>query len=121
MDRAGVRRVACALRLPCADKPAAPCPASRLAHFDPVEPGKLRQIEQAEDALPELGFAEPRVRRHGDVARVEPVLGELARASGGARLAVLGAGRSTGFRFVALDPAGVRSGAFTLPSVPARI
>jgi uncharacterized protein len=118
MDKAAVRRVARRLNLPCADKPAAPCLASRVPHFQLVEPAKLRQIEQAEAALRRLGFTELRVRHHGEMARIEIALADLARAAAGPlRAQVLAAVRAAGFRFVALDLAGIQSGAFTLPLV----
>ena len=76
LTKADVRAVARALELPCADKPAAPCLASRIPHFEEVTPEKLRQVEAAESALRDLGFPESRVRHHGDVARIElPVRG----------------------------------------------
>ena len=55
------------LALPCADKPAAPCLASRIPHFEPVTPEKLAQVEAAEAGLRGLGFRDCRVRHHGDV------------------------------------------------------
>ena len=67
MNKATVRIVARALNLPCADKPAAPCLASRIPHFKAVTPAKLRQIEEAEAALRGSGFrrrAGPAPRRH---------------------------------------------------------
>lgn len=117
MDKAAVRRVARALSLPTADRPAAPCLASRIPHFELVLPEKLRQIESAESALRALGFAESRVRHHGDVARIELPVDDLPRATGEARTAVLQAVRDAGFRFVTVDLAGIQSGAFTLPLV----
>ena len=69
LDKAAVRRVARVLELPCADKPAAPCLASRIPHFEEVSPEKLAQVEAAEAGLRSLGFADCRVRHHGDVAR----------------------------------------------------
>ena len=118
IDKAGVRRIARALQLPCAEKPAAPCLASRIPHFHEVVPEKLAQIEAAEGALRELGFTDLRVRHHGDVARIELPLADLHRAVAPAlREAVLLAVRSAGFRFVALDLSGVQSGAFTLPLI----
>jgi PP-loop superfamily ATP-utilizing enzyme len=51
LDKAAVRRVARVLDLPCADKPAAPCLASRIPHFHEVTPHKLAQVEAAEAAL----------------------------------------------------------------------
>jgi pyridinium-3,5-biscarboxylic acid mononucleotide sulfurtransferase len=118
LDKAAVRRIARALALPCADKPAAPCLASRIPHFQEVAPEKLRQVELAEAALRRLGFDELRVRHHGDVARIELPVTDLPRAVGEPlRAAVQEAVTSAGFRFAALDLAGVQSGAFTLPLV----
>lgn len=118
LDKAAVRRIARALELPCADKPAAPCLASRIPHFEEVSPEKLAQVERAEKALRELGFSDSRVRHHGDVARLELPEAEIARAvAGETREAVLRAVRTAGFRMVAVDLAGIQSGAFTLPLV----
>jgi pyridinium-3,5-biscarboxylic acid mononucleotide sulfurtransferase len=117
LDKAAVRRVARVLGLPCADKPAAPCLASRIPHHEPVTPEKLAQVEAAERALRALGFTDCRVRHHGDVARVELPVGELARAVTDLREAVHRAVVAAGFRFVTVDLAGIQSGAFTLPLV----
>jgi uncharacterized protein len=118
LDKAAVRRVARVLELPCADKPAAPCLASRIPHFEEVTPEKLAQVEAAEQALHALGFADCRVRHHGDVARVELTPEDLVRAVGPElREPVREAVRAAGFRFVAVDLAGLQSGAFTLPLV----
>ena len=118
LDKAAVRRVARALALPCADKPAAPCLASRIPHFEEVTPEKLGQVEAAEAALRLLGFADCRVRHHGDVGRVELPAADLPRAvAPEMRGRVLAAVRGAGFRFATLDLAGIQSGAFTLPLV----
>ena len=104
--------------LPCADKPAAPCLASRIPHFAEVSPEKLRQIEQAEAALRRLGFADLRVRHHGDIARIELPPDDLLRAvTDPLRTAIRDAVVAAGFRFATVDLAGVQSGAFTLPLV----
>ena len=116
LDKAAVRGIARALDLPCADKPAAPCLASRIPHFTDVTPEKLLQVEQAEAALRRLGFTDLRVRHHGDIARIELPPADLLRAvSDPLRDAVREAVLAAGFRFAAVDLAGVQSGAFTLP------
>jgi uncharacterized protein len=118
LDKAAVRRIARALSLPCADKPAAPCLASRVPHFQEVSPEKLAQVEAAEAGLRALGFADCRVRHHGEVARLELVADDLLRAAGPElRDAVRATVTAAGFRFVAVDLAGIQSGAFTLPLV----
>jgi uncharacterized protein len=118
LDKAAVREVARALGLASADKPAAPCLASRIPHFQEVTPEKLRQIDKAESAVRALGFSDARVRHHGEVARLELPVADLPHAvSEGMREQLLKAVRSAGFRFVSLDLAGIQSGAFTLPLV----
>jgi uncharacterized protein len=114
-DKADVRRLARAWQLPSADKPAAPCLASRIPHHSEVTPEKLAQIEAAESALHRLGFADLRVRHHGDIARIELPAADLVRAAAEplrrhVRQAVVGAG----FRYAALDLGGLQSGDFTL-------
>jgi pyridinium-3,5-biscarboxylic acid mononucleotide sulfurtransferase len=118
LDKAAVRRIARALGLPSADKPAAPCLASRIPHFAEVLPERLRQIEEAEKALHHLGFGEVRVRHHGEVARVEVPPADVSDIVE-KRDAVVEAVKAAGFRYVTLDLAGLQSGAFTLRFVDA--
>jgi pyridinium-3,5-biscarboxylic acid mononucleotide sulfurtransferase len=120
ITKSDVRSLATELGLSVAQKPAAPCLASRIPHFSPVTPEKLRQVDQAESALRGLGFAELRVRHHGEVARVELPEHDLVRAVvEPMRSEIVGAVRSAGFRFVTVDLGGIQSGAFTLPLVSA--
>ena len=118
LTKADVRALARELGLPNADKPAAPCLASRIPHFSEVDPAKLAQVEAAEHAVRGLGFADCRVRHHGEVARVELLPEDLVRAvSPEVRSELVAAVRTAGFRFVTVDLAGIQSGAFTLPLV----
>jgi uncharacterized protein len=118
LRKADVRSLARQLGLSVADKPAAPCLASRIPHHEPVTPEKLRQIDQAEAGLRALGLRDLRVRHHGDVARVELLAEDLPRAvTEPLRSAVVDAVRAAGFRFVTVDLSGIQSGAFTLPLV----
>ena len=119
LGKAAVRAIARALQLPSADKPAAPCLASRIPHYQEVTAAKLAQVEAAEKALRVLGFADCRVRHHGDVARIELPAGELVRAvSDPAREQIRAAVTAAGFRFAAVDLAGIQSGAFTMSLLP---
>ena len=119
LGKAAVRAIARALQLPSADKPAAPCLASRIPHFQEVSAAKLGQIEAAEKALRTLGFPECRVRHHGEVARIELPAGDLVRAvSAPAREKIHGAITAAGFQFAAVDVLGIQSGAFTMSVLP---
>lgn len=119
LGKAAVRAMARELRLPSADKPAAPCLASRIPHHQEVTAAKLAQIEAAEKALRMLGFADSRVRHHGEVARIELPASELVRAvCAPAREQIHAAVTAAGFRFAAVDLAGIQSGAFTMSLLP---
>ena len=115
LRKSDVRELARAWGLPSADKPAAPCLASRIPHHQEVTPEKLQQIDRAESALRELGFADLRVRHHGDVARIELPPADLVRAvTEPTRVLVRRAVMQAGFRYATVDLAGMQSGVFTL-------
>lgn len=110
-----VRAIARAFGLASADKPAAPCLASRIPHGEEVTAAKLEQIDVAEDAVLAAGFTDCRVRHHGTVARVEVPADEFGRlAEAELRQALVDGVRAAGFAHVAVDLEGIRSGAFTL-------
>ncbi len=60
--------------------------------------------------LHELGFAQCRVRHHGDIARVEVEPEQIERASGELRAELARRLRALGFTYVTLDLDGFRSG-----------
>lgn len=107
--KAEIRSLARALELPVWDKPAFACLASRFPHGEKITPGKLAQVERAEDALWRMGFRQFRVRHHGDVARIELDPDDLARA---VELAdgIVADVSAAGFAHVTLDLAGYRRG-----------
>ncbi len=114
IDKAGVRRIAQAFHLPVAQKPAAPCLASRIAPFTEVTEAKLKQVEQVEAAILDLGFTDVRVRHLGDVARVELPEDQLSLAAQDAlRKQITDAAHAVGFRQVTLALEGLRSGSFS--------
>jgi uncharacterized protein len=103
------------------DKPAAACLASRLPYGTPVTLGRLAAVEAAESALRALGFGQLRVRHHGDAARLEVEPAVLADVVA-RREEVVRVVRAAGFRFVALDLEGFRSGSLNrgLPEAQAK-
>ncbi len=110
-----VRVVSRELGLRTWDKPAAPCLASRLPYGVPVTLGRLRSVERAEAALRAMGFAELRVRHHDELARIEVPVDRLPDVVA-ARDTVVDSVRAAGYRWVALDLAGLRSGNLNPPS-----
>ena len=104
-----IRAIAAELGLPNHAKPAAPCLASRVPAGTRVSPEVLARIDAAEAGVRALGFVEFRVRHHGEVARLELPVAELARAVE-RRVELLAAIKRAGYLFVTLDLAGFRSG-----------
>lgn len=104
-----IRALAAALGMENAQKPQAACLSSRFPYGSHITEARLAQVEAAEDALAELGFSQFRVRHHEDVARIEIVPEELPRAVE-LREAIQDRVKATGYRFVAVDLGGFRSG-----------
>jgi uncharacterized protein len=109
--KADVRAGASAMGLTVWDKPAAACLSSRIPFGTSVTRERLAQVGGFEAALRALGFRQVRVRYHGDLARIELDLAELARAADPAtRGTIVDAGKRHGFKYVTLDLGGYRMG-----------
>ncbi|MFN9660169.1 MAG: ATP-dependent sacrificial sulfur transferase LarE [Cyanobacteriota bacterium] len=115
VDKAAVRQLSRALGLPWWEKPAQPCLASRFPYGEAITAARLQRVGAAEEWLRQQGFAEVRVRSHGETARIElpascleNVCERLAR--GRLREEVVQAFLALGFNAVALDLEGLVSG-----------
>jgi len=107
-----IRRLSRQLGLPTADIPSSPCLASRIPYGLEVTAERLKQVDEAEAFLRELGFVELRVRHHDTIARIEVRPGDIARITAEpVRSQVIDKLKSLGFKFVTLDLQGFRSGA----------
>ena len=111
LTKAEIRALSARAGLPTADKPAMACLASRIPYGSPVTAEVLGQVERAEEALKATGFAQCRVRHHGDVARIEVPEAELQRlVAAEGRRQLVEAIKAAGFRYVTLDLLGYRMG-----------
>lgn len=112
IDKQGVRQLAADWNLPVADKPAAPCLASRIAYGEEVTTERLQMIDRAEQFLRGHDLPTVRVRYHGgDLARVEVPASEVARlCEEPLRGEVTTELQSLGFKYVTIDMQGFRSG-----------
>jgi uncharacterized protein len=111
--KSDVRALARAIGLPNWDKPAAACLASRFPYGTEITREGLAKIERIEDLLHDLGFPQVRARVHGDLLRLEIEPADIEAASReGTRGKIVQAARREGFRFVALDLQGYRTGSF---------
>jgi len=107
LTKRDVRDLTRHLGLPVWDKPAMACLASRVPVGTPVMPALLKQIEAAEDVLAGLGLRQFRVRHHGNLARIELPLEDLARAVEYRERIAAGL-RAVGYQHVTLDLNGFR-------------
>ncbi len=111
LAKAEIRALSRAAGLPSAELPSSACLASRLPYGTEVTRERLAQVEEGEERLRALGFRQLRLRHHGDVARVEIDPAELSRAlDPDVTRAIVAALQPLGFRYVALDLEGYRSG-----------
>ncbi len=112
LSKAEIRRLAEFWQLPVWDKPASPCLSSRIAYGEPITPERLAMIDAAERFLRGRGFGPLRVRYHkGDLARIEVPAEQLLRfADAETCRETVERLKSLGFKYVALDLEGFRSG-----------
>lgn len=106
-----IRELSHQMGLPTWEKPAMACLASRIPHGTPVTVEALDQVGAAEAVLRAFGMRQVRVRHHGEVARIETDDDGMAIAfapeNRGKLVARL---QNLGFKHVALDLRGYRSG-----------
>ena len=111
MTKAEVRALSRSMGLPTWDRPASPCLSSRFPYGTEITPEGLEKVAAGEKLLHSMGFAVARVRYHGDVARLEVEQSRIARiCEPEVRETIDREFKKIGFRFVAIDLKGFRSG-----------
>lgn len=116
LSKTEIRELSRRFGLPTWDQPASPCLSSRVPTGLPITVERLSQIDRAEAVLRERGFREFRVRHHESVARLEVAEAELARLADPAlRAEIVASLKALGFRHVAVDLTGFRSGSLNPP------
>jgi len=104
-----IRKLSRAMGLPTWDRPSRACIASRIPYGTEITKDRLRMVTESEKALHCLGFAQVRVRYHGDLARIEVPeveIGDVLKY----RKEIVELLKGAGFTYVALDIEGFRSG-----------
>lgn len=115
LTKSEIRELSAHFGLPTADKPQMACLSSRIPTGEPVTPGKLRMIEEAEGILRDLGCYDVRVRHHelktGQLARIELGSDEAPKFCKKETFARVGAAlKKIGYTHVTLDLDGYRRG-----------
>jgi uncharacterized protein len=111
LSKAEIRELSRAMRLPTWDRPASPCLSSRFPYGTEITPEGLAKVAAGERILHAMGFKVARVRFHGEIARLELERSEIARIFETQNRDIVDREfKKIGFRFVAIDLKGFRSG-----------
>jgi len=111
LSKADIRALSQHYGLSTWDLPASPCLASRLPYGERVTEDALRMVSEAEHVLKALGFGQLRVRKHGDMARIELHEGDIEKCTSAAmRGKIVQELKDVGFLYVSCDLEGYVSG-----------
>ena len=105
-----IRRHSKRLKLPTWDKPSFACLASRFPFNNRITKRALSVIDAAESSMREMGFRQVRVRKHGDIARIEIFREDFPRLLKRDPGALIRRLKKLGFKYVSLDLEGYRTG-----------
>ncbi len=111
LGKEDIRALSREMGLPTWDTPSFACLASRIPYGQAVTREKLAMIDRAEQYLADQGFRQIRVRHHGDIARIEvPSSDRQKFFDPGFMDRVHDELVKIGFKYVALDLKGYRTG-----------
>ena len=108
-----VRKWLAELGLDVAGKPSTPCLATRIPYGEMLDEQTLSRIEQGESFLRDIGFDNVRMRVHGQIARIEIDVRQMALMMQN-REAVTEHLKALGFVYITLDLEGFRSGSMDI-------
>ncbi len=106
-----IRHLAKEMGLPIWDKPANTCLITRIPYNTHVRNDDLRQIEEAEFFLSQMGFHEVRVRKYDDLAKIEvdpDAVHYLTEPK--TRDDIAAYFKTLGFRYITIDLEGYKTG-----------
>jgi pyridinium-3,5-biscarboxylic acid mononucleotide sulfurtransferase len=109
LGKTEIRALARALGLPVWERPSSPCLATRFPYGTQITPAGLQRVAAAEAVLYERGYRLVRVRDYGSMARIE-VDPEMVERLAADRRDITGKLLELGYKHVALDLMGYRSG-----------
>lgn len=115
LTKSEIRQLSREKGLPTWDRPSSPCLASRIPYGMPVTAETLHKIAEGEKYLRTLGLRQLRLRHHGDIARIEVEEKDMDFILGkDIRLQIVENIRALGYKYVALDLTGYRTGSLNI-------
>lgn len=113
-----VRKLAAEYRITVAERPSAPCMATRLPYGTEINLKLLERIDRGERIVRAMGFHNVRLRVHGTVVRLEVDRKDLVLAAEKSE-EILQELKKLGFHYITLDLEGFRSGSMDEQLMPA--
>lgn len=113
MTKQEIRNFAAEYNVSVAQRPSAPCLATRFPYNTKISYDIMRQIEVAEDFIRDFGFYNVRVRVHDDIARVEVDKRDFEKFLVH-NDEIVNKMKEIGFLYVTLDLEGFRSGSMDI-------
>lgn len=113
ITKAEVREEAARRGLTVARRPSSPCMATRFPYGTKLSYEAMRRVDETESWLRAQGFANVRVRVHGEIARLETDAEDMMRLLE-VRQSVIGKLKGQGFAYCTLDLEGFRSGSMDI-------
>ena len=111
LTKAMIRRLSKSDGLETWNNPSAPCLATRFPYDHPITSNDLERVREGESIIRNEGIVDFRLRVHGDAARIEVpdhLIGQFAEKDRRQRL--VAALKALGYRYIAVDLEGLRSG-----------
>ncbi len=113
INKKEVRKLAAEYGLSVADRPGAPCMATRFPYGTELNYDLIGKVEKGEDFLRELGFYNVRLRVHGNIARIETDECSMPDLLGKKGI-VIPELKKYGFDYITMDLDGFRSGSMDI-------
>ncbi len=104
-----IRRLATEYNITVADRPSAPCLATRFPYNTSLSYEQMAQIEKGEEFIRSLGFYNVRIRIHNDIARIEVDHNDIIKLVD-YKDQIIGMLKQLGFEYITIDLEGFRSG-----------
>jgi uncharacterized protein len=120
LSKAEIRHLSKRLGLDTWNKPSAACLASRIPYHSAITKEKLKQIDEGEHFLRDLGLiGQIRVRHHGEMARLEVDAQNMLKFTDETiRNRIVKYFRSMGFKYTTLDLEGYQVGSLNRSLAP---
>jgi len=113
IDKNTVRKLANELGISVANRPSAPCLATRIPYDTELDLNLLNKIDRCENEIKDMGFDVVRLRVHDKIARIEVEKDDIRRIIDNSDR-IIDLLKSNGFVYITVDIEGFRSGSMDI-------